>query len=206
VVVATGSEWRRDGAGRSLRGGGPLDPATPLFTPDDIIEGRLPAGGRVVLYDDDHYYMGGVVAERLAAAGLAVTLLTPDPVVSSWTLHTLEQRRIQRRLLELGVTVLTGRLPVRLGSVTEHACVYTGARDAVEVDALVLATSRSPRDGLYQALRAIPSPPWKTLHVIGDAAAPGTVAAAVYAGHNRARLHDTAPRDDAVPFDRELCG
>ena len=29
---------------------------------DDIMNGRLPEG-RVVLYDDDHYYMGGVLAE-----------------------------------------------------------------------------------------------------------------------------------------------
>lgn len=202
IVIATGAEWRRDGIGRTLRTGVPIEAGVPLFTPDDVMDGRLPEGGRALVYDDDHYYMGGVVAERLAAAGLRVTLMTTDPVVSSWTVHTLEQRWIQRRLLERGIALLTNRVPVRLGRTTEHACVYTGARAELETDALVLVTSRIPRDGLYQALRAMPDAPWKTLHVIGDAAAPGTIAAAVYAGHNRARLHD-APPHDGVPFERE---
>ena len=202
IVIATGAEWRRDGIGRTLRTGVPIEAGVPLFTPDDVMDGRLPEGGRALVYDDDHYYMGGVVAERLAAAGLRVTLMTTDPVVSSWTVHTLEQRWIQRGLLERGIALLTNRVPVRLGRTTEHACVYTGARAELETDALVLVTSRIPRDGLYQALRAMPDAPWKTLHVIGDAAAPGTIAAAVYAGHNRARLHD-APPHDGVPFERE---
>ena len=34
----------------------------------------------VVLFDDDHYYMGSVVAEKLARAGLAVTLITQKAV------------------------------------------------------------------------------------------------------------------------------
>jgi dimethylamine/trimethylamine dehydrogenase len=206
IVIATGSDWRRDGAGRTLRAGLPIEPEVPLFTPDDVMAGRLPAEGRVLIYDDDHYYMGGVVAERLSAAGLAVTLLTPDPIVSSWTVHTLEQRRIQRRLLERGVTLLTGRTPVRLGRLSTHVCVYSGAVAELEADSLVLVTSREPRGGLYRELQAIDEQreaPWKTLAVIGDAAAPGTVAAAVYSGHNRARLHDTEPTD-SVPFDREL--
>jgi len=42
---------------------------------------------------------------------------------------------------------------------------------------------------------------------IGDALAPGTVAAAVYAGHRAARELDAAvPDADAVPFLRELIG
>ncbi len=51
-------------------------PAMPVFTPDDIMEGRLPTGD-VVLFDDDHYYMGGVLAELLARKGAKVTLVTP---------------------------------------------------------------------------------------------------------------------------------
>ncbi|MGF1625815.1 MAG: FAD-dependent oxidoreductase [Alphaproteobacteria bacterium] len=205
IVIATGSAWRRDGAGRTLRAGVEIDPDVPVFTPDDVMAGRLPTGGRVLLYDDDHYYMGGVVAERLAAAGLQVTLITPDAIVSSWTVHTLEQKRIQRRLLERGVALLTGRKPVRLGRTSQHACVYTGAVAELEADAVVLVTGRAPRDALLRHLQALAgngAAPWKTLHAIGDVVAPGTVAAAVYSGHNRARLHDSAPQD-GVPFERE---
>ena len=38
--------------------------------------GTMPAGP-VVVFDDDHYYLGGVVAEALRGAGLEVTLATP---------------------------------------------------------------------------------------------------------------------------------
>ena len=34
-------------------------------------------GGRVVIFDDDHYYMGGVLAELLVNNGCSVTLVTP---------------------------------------------------------------------------------------------------------------------------------
>ena len=33
-----------------------------LYTPDDLMNGAYPTG-HVVIYDDDHYYMGGVLAE-----------------------------------------------------------------------------------------------------------------------------------------------
>lgn len=35
--------------------------AMPIFTPDDLMAGNLPAGN-VVLYDDDHFYLGGELA------------------------------------------------------------------------------------------------------------------------------------------------
>ena len=45
------------------------------FTPDDIYEGNLPTG-HVVLYDDDHFYLGGVLAEHCKKEGCEVTLIT----------------------------------------------------------------------------------------------------------------------------------
>ena len=62
----------------------------PLFTPDDIMAGKLPQG-HVIVYDDDHYYMGGVMAELLREKGCDVTLITPANCVSEWTVNTLEQ-------------------------------------------------------------------------------------------------------------------
>ena len=44
---------------------------------DWLMRGDRPSGSRVVLFDDDHYYLGGVLAELLVAAGLEVTLVTP---------------------------------------------------------------------------------------------------------------------------------
>ena len=48
--------------------------------------GRLPAGP-VVIFDDDQYYMGGVLAEKLRRDGIEVTLVTPGPEVSSLVPH-----------------------------------------------------------------------------------------------------------------------
>ena len=82
----------------------PVDAAMPVFTPDDLMGGEIPTG-QVVLFDDDHYYMGGVLAELLVENGAKVTLVTPSAYVSDWTNNTLEQAAIHRRLLELGVDI-----------------------------------------------------------------------------------------------------
>ena len=53
-----------------------------ILMPDDIMDGKLPKGATLV-YDEDGYYMDGVIAERLKAIGIDVRLATPDEVVSS---------------------------------------------------------------------------------------------------------------------------
>jgi dimethylamine/trimethylamine dehydrogenase len=57
-----------------------------VHTPDDIMAGTEPSGP-VVIFDDEHYYMGGVIAEKLARSGMAVTLVTPESLVSAFTVH-----------------------------------------------------------------------------------------------------------------------
>jgi dimethylamine/trimethylamine dehydrogenase len=107
VVLATGAAWRRDGVGRTHFLPVPdFDRAGQVLTPDDVMDGKRPAGP-VLVFDDDHYYMGGVIAEKLRREGLEVILVTPAERVSAWTVNTLEQYAIQRHLLELGVRVMT---------------------------------------------------------------------------------------------------
>src|ERR1700727_1706913 len=101
VAVATGARWRADGVGRHHTRPIELARALAVLTPDDLMSGELPGAERVAIYDDDHYYMGGVLAELLVRAGRRVTLVTPAVCASSWTTNTMEQHRIQRRLLEL---------------------------------------------------------------------------------------------------------
>ena len=89
VVIATGSVWRRDGLGRATwRCVVAPDRSGKVFTPDDILIGTEVIQSPVVVYDDDHYYMGGVVAQLLSSRGLDVTLITPGPEVSHWTQNT----------------------------------------------------------------------------------------------------------------------
>jgi dimethylamine/trimethylamine dehydrogenase len=78
-----------------------------VLTPDNLMAGARPRGHRVVLFDDDHYYMGGVLAELLAAEGFEVHLATPAAQVSSWTVNTMEVVKISRRLLKAGVHLHT---------------------------------------------------------------------------------------------------
>ena len=72
------------------------------------MDGASPTG-HVVIYDDDHYYMGGVMAELLIQKGCAVTLMTPAAYVSEWTINTLEQHEIHRRLANMGVNIELNR-------------------------------------------------------------------------------------------------
>lgn len=208
VALATGSTWRRDGVARAHVVPMPIDPAMPVFTPDDLMEGILPTG-RIMLFDDDHYYMGGVLAELLARQGARVTLVTPSAYVSDWTRNTLEQGAIHRRLVEHGVEIVLNRAVARIdaGSVVT-ACTYTGTEARLEADGVVLVTARLQRDELWQGLKARRDA-WadsgiSSIKVIGDAEAPSPIAWATYAGHRYARELDEPDIGDALPFRREI--
>ncbi len=206
VAIATGARWRRDGYGRHHQFPISGTDAGNLLTPDDIMAGVRPSGD-VLIYDDDHYYMGSVVAEQLVADGYRVTLATPHAVVASWTEFTLEQHRIQARLLELGVGIITCHLLRAItDSHVELACIYSGRTQQVEASALVMVVSRLPEDEIYQQLAAdsdrLRDAGIKTLKRIGDCHGPATIAAAVYEGHRFARELGEEVSD--IPFAREL--
>ena len=177
------------------------------LTPDDLLDGRMPADP-VVIFDDDHYYLGAVLAEKLAAAGRDVTLVTPAAMVSAWTINTLEQFTIQRRLLELGVRiVLSHNLVEFAGQRVALQCVYTARPMALPASTVVTVTARLPNAGLHEALRdcpeAVAAAGIRSINSIGDCLAPASIAAAVYAGHRYAREFDR-PAGDEPAFRREL--
>jgi dimethylamine/trimethylamine dehydrogenase len=213
VFLATGSIWRRDGLGRQHRAP-VVDAVLPgLFTPDDVFAGAtLPSP--VVIYDDDHYYMAGALAERLRKAGHEVHLVTPASKVSEFTELTMEQHRIQSGLVKMGVqiqthTALAGATAVAGGLSVQLVDTYSDVRSFLPCASLLLVTMRDPQDGLYQALQARqdqwPHKGVKRVQLLGDACAPGTVAAAVYAGHRAARELDAPALPlDTVPFRREM--
>jgi len=206
VALATGSRWRADGVGR--RHTRPLDlEAAEILTPDDLLTGTRPAGERVVLFDDDHYYLGGVLAELLAVEGHDVTIVTPEPRISEWTVNTMEQHRIQRRLLELGVDALTSHALVgAAGGSARVACAYTDREHELPCDSLVLVTARLPQDALAAGLEAaLDGRDGPLVRLVGDAWSPGTIAAAVWDGHRYAEeLDEPTSNDDVPPFRREI--
>ncbi len=206
VAVATGAAWRRDGVGRwhhrAIELAGP-----PPLTPDDVLAGGRPPGREVVLFDDDHYYLGGVLAELLVSEGHEVTLVTPEARVSAWTENTMEQHRIQRRLLELGVRLRTAETVVTAGpGRVTTACTYTEQEHEIACEGLVLVTARLPHDALAEALaeRTVGGD-GPRVRLVGDAYAPGTIAAAVWDGRRYAEELDEPDGDgDEPPFRREV--
>jgi len=205
VVLATGARWRRDGIGGSSYRPVPGLEELPCFTPDDIVAGaEVP--GPLLVYDDDHYYLGASIAELLARQGKAVTLATPLPEVAAWTVYTLEQARIAAGLVAQGVRLRPAR---RLGAAEPGQvrldCIYGAAPETLAVAGVVLVTQRQPEDALYRALLAreasFADHGLTLLERIGDCLAPGTIAAAVFSGHGFARGLDEPATD--VPFRRE---
>jgi dimethylamine/trimethylamine dehydrogenase len=206
IILATGSRWRRDGVARWHSSAVKGFENNQVFTPDDILADAT-VSGPVVLYDDDHYYMGAVLAEKLRAAGLDVTLVTPAGKVGEWSFNTEEQLRTQKRLLDLGVNILTAKAVSGFGGVSaEITCVYTGNLTDQPASSMVTVTARKPSDELYRQLISNPDvladSGINRVERIGDCRAPGIIAAAVYAGHRAAREMD-APDSGEVSFRRE---
>jgi dimethylamine/trimethylamine dehydrogenase len=211
VVLATGSRWRKDAVGRMHRYAVEGLESGDVLTPDDFLAGDGLArvgDGPVAIFDDDGYYMGGVLAELVTRAGRATAYVTPYADVSRWTHNTMEQPRIQARLIELGVVIRPHRV---LGGLAanrlELACVFTGRRETIDCGTLIPVTSRLPNEELWEALKAREAE-WEDAGIlsvtrIGDCLAPGTIAAAVFSGHRYAREFGETIDPDVVPFRRE---
>ncbi len=206
ILVATGARWRNDGVGRWHTTAIPVAEQARVLTPDDLLAGDHPLGRagaagiaarqRIVVFDDDHYYLGGVLAELLAGLGHEVRLVTPAPLVSSWTANTLEVGDIQRRVHAAGIIVDANRVLVAVGAgEARTACAFTGSETGVPADAVVLVTARLPRDDLFLALEQRqeqwPAHGVRSVRCVGDAWAPTTIAGAVWAGRRYAEELDT---------------
>jgi dimethylamine/trimethylamine dehydrogenase len=209
VVVATGARWRHDGVGRWHTKPVEIAEGAEVLSPDDIMTGTRPRGQRVVVFDDDHYYLGGVIAELLAGEGLAVTLITPAAHVSQWTTNTLEVSRIRKRVIRAGIDVRTNTAVTAVtADGVRTACVYTGDEGHLATDSVVMVTARLPHDPLYQELLARKDE-WadaylSSVRAIGDAWAPATIAAAVWSGHRYAEELDEPQTPGPVPYLREV--
>ena len=208
IVIATGAKWRKDGVGRQHAFALPGTEQSHVHTPDDIMSG-LELSGNVVVYDDDHYYMGGLIAELLNSQGANVTIVTPATDVSNFTHKTLEQETIQGRLIDLGVATRTATALKSIGKDSiEMTCIYSDQLSEIACDHVITVTARTPKDQLFHEFTAkmkgsedvnVPQ-----ACCIGDCYAPGTIAAAVYSGHQYARNFGEPADDREVPFLREL--
>ena len=211
VFIATGAGWRRDGVGRSSRTRLVSNESVRIFTPNDIFAGHMPEAGPIVIYDDDQAYLAGVIAEHFSDIHDQITFVTPASVVSPWTVHTLEQERVQRALLERGVDIRPTQTLTAIGEGgVETACIYTGKNQDIVCASLVLVTERVRETALFDELSHLQetageTQPLNTLELIGDAATPGLIADAVYAGHMAARQFEADPDEvEQALFRREI--
>jgi len=207
VILATGARWRSDGVGvtnwQAIAGTDQNHVVSPehVFADHELIS-------PIVVFDDDKFYMGAVIAEKLRLEGHEVTLVTTAPEVSPWTHNTLEQHRIQARVLELGIRVITSHNISRVGySEIDINCVYSDKAGIVAASSVVMVTSRQPNNELHLSLgedsSRLADSGIGSVISIGDCLSPSTIASAVYEGHRVAREMDAPPEDPDMPFRRE---
>ncbi|MEI8325250.1 MAG: FAD-dependent oxidoreductase [Betaproteobacteria bacterium] len=207
VLLATGCHWRRDGFGRSNGMGIPGFEPTSIHTPDDIMNGVIPAGP-VLVFDDDCFYCASTIADELCKHQRQVYYVTPDDSIASWSANTLDYRHIQARMHALGVQqIVSSNIVSFTGELVLLEHVWSHQQRELACAAVVSITARLPHDALYQELRGVESQ-WAGAGIVsvqcaGDALAPGLIAHAVYAGHRYARELDEAPAGD-VAFRRHL--
>jgi dimethylamine/trimethylamine dehydrogenase len=201
VVLATGSRWTTElyspmelPAGR-LEGPG-------VYTPDDLAAGLRPEPP-IVVFDFDNYYMGGAVAELLAAAPRAVAYVTPAGHASAWTILSNELPLVHQALARRGVRIETLSMVQGFdGRAATLADIFTGATRTLPCRSLVVVGLRRPEDSLYRALQGRREE-WaragvKSVTRIGDALAPGAIVHAVHSGHLYARELNETP--GSVPY------
>ncbi|HVX21097.1 MAG TPA: FAD-dependent oxidoreductase [Acidimicrobiales bacterium] len=162
VVVATGAE-------EGLPDVPGLDTVHAVTALEALAEPGLVGDHVVVVGGVEDHLPPLAVADRLAAAGRRVTLLS-EPMVAGEGIEPALLFSMTRGLLRQGVAIrtLTGLVSVDGGTVTVRNTL-TGQLDTVGgVDTLVAAGLRRPRVALVDALRATGLP----VHAIGDCLAP----------------------------------
>ena len=215
VLLAEGARWLADGFGRTALG--PI-PGADRFAcgPEDVMDALIAGeplpftGGPVVVWDDEHHYMGTVIAEAYARSGATVTLATPagDPAV--WAKNTLEWPHILGRLAELSIAVepVSRIASLDEGGVTLRRGLSRGDK-RIDGARAVLVTMRAPTTALYDALHAereaFADAGITLLERVGECLSPGPIAAAVHDGRRAALALSGAANAQVEPigtFDR----
>jgi dimethylamine/trimethylamine dehydrogenase len=191
VIIATGASWRSDGVGRWRNSAFAGCDSDEVIGVEQILRGKLPEG-KVVIYDDDHYYLGSAIALLASAGGCQVALVSPSDSLAEWSHNTEEHRPLMQALIEAGVECVTAKGLVAFEpGMVQLECVYSGKSSQLAADQLIPISARITDDALWLALAArrgeLEQQGLLSLQRIGDCRAPGIIAAAVYAGHKAAR-------------------
>ncbi len=190
LLIATGSSWALDGIGRHSNSGFERTLTTVVIGVDKVLQGFCPQG-KVLIYDDDHYYHGPILALHLRKLGCEVTMVTPQGRISQWSAYTNEQNENMVALISEGVEIITNHIVKKVdGTQVTLDCVFSGNSIHIETDMMLPVTRRVPDIKLYQDLLSLPEVytqvHFPTMERVGDCEAPGLIAAAVYSGYRAA--------------------
>ncbi|MGI8606891.1 MAG: FAD-dependent oxidoreductase [Gaiellaceae bacterium] len=214
VVVATGAYWATDGLNGCTHDTIPgADASQPwCLTPEQIMrDGKEVPADKVLIVDDDGYYMGPSLAEKLALDGKQVTLMTHLGHIGPYMHFTLEAPNMHRKLHKLKVEMVTYQIPTQMeqGKVTSAHVFDEEHLTEWGVDAVVLVTQRRSNEALFRELKdrigldALEAEGITGLYRIGDCEAPRLTADCVFSGHRLAREIDSDDPATPKPFIRE---
>jgi dimethylamine/trimethylamine dehydrogenase len=215
VIVATGSYWATDGLNGCTHDTIPgADASKPyILTPDQLMAGGKPVpGSKVLVVDNDGYFMGVSLAEKLALEGKKVTIMTHLGHICPYMHFTLEAPNQHRKLHKLGVEIVTYHIPTSIeeGLVKSvHVYDEEAHEHSWEVDAVVLVTQRRSNEALFRELKdgygteKLREEGIELLLRIGDCEAPRLIADAVFSGHRLAREIDSDNPAVPLPYKRE---
>jgi 2,4-dienoyl-CoA reductase-like NADH-dependent reductase (Old Yellow Enzyme family) len=182
IILATGSLPDPDARQRWL----PSEPRLPglengnVWSAEDVMRREAKLGDTVIVYDEGGNWRGVGTAWTIAEQGKRVVIVTPDPYVGKEITRTSADGPARQRLARLGARMLTEHCIVRWhGNGATVRSFLTGAEEIIPASALVMATTNLAFDPFPAALRG------KTLHRIGDCAAPRQ---APYAFHEGRKL------------------
>jgi dimethylamine/trimethylamine dehydrogenase len=210
VVVATGARWAADGLNFVTHEPIPGADASlaHVLTPEQVmLEGKKPPGERVLVYDAEGYFVASGLAEKLAAEGCSVELVTPHERIAPVCDETLEGPLLRQHLHSVGVRGRTGTTVTAIEPGRVAAADEFGGAVELEADAVVLVTQRRSNDELYLELKAgadtLADEGIEALYRIGDCVAPRIIAEAIFDGHRLGREIDSENPAIPLPYRRE---
>jgi hypothetical protein len=159
--------------------------AVAALNPHAAWRGPVPEGP-VAVFDFDNYYMGTVVAEDLAAKGLQVTYITTAGGAAAWSFLTNEQPLVHQALAKKGIGYRTLEIVTGFdGATVTLAQIFSGEVRESAARSVVIVGKRDGGSALHAALAGadLAAAGIRSLHLTGDANAPGAVAHAVWQGH-----------------------
>jgi dimethylamine/trimethylamine dehydrogenase len=211
VIVATGCHFATDGLNPATHA--PIEGADASLdwqlTPDQVAKGSKQIGQRVLVLENEGYYMGASVAQKLAGEGKDVQLLTQVGDIAGYMEYTLEAPMLHRDLHRLGVGIHPYTMLEKIEPGACHAYnIWNPAhKEVFEVDTVVLCTQRISDHELYHELKsdkaALEREGIEAVYLLGDAAAPRMLVDSIFDGHRLAREIDSPNPAMPLPFIRE---